>query len=390
MSGPQARRPPIVLGGGSVMHYRWLTFTAVVSVVPAACAWAGQLVIVDDIPGTFMDITASGTILELGGNDEIVIVTTIGNEIFPSGSVVVANNGGLGFAFPPSNDLPPVNEHIPSSVAFGGGRALLPFWDDIDDKNGDVLELQTEEMLIIQWNDLILTGTGDTVTFQVQIFGDPVGGPDAVQAGTSTWQRRPVGQVNTFADVFTIGDVDLDGFDDVLVRSTDGKIVQWFRHPGAADLEPIFPPPDAVPDRFNFPWPVFTLTEFDDQEPEAIAIGDVTGDGQVEVLIAAGGAVFWYDGTSAETVFDPWSPNTIIQDSAPDAADAAAAGGLAPGSGVGVTGVDTATVINTLLVVDLDQDGRADIVGTLNRRSGAGLSDDRLVWYRNTHTDGEE
>ena len=119
------------------MHYRWLTFTAVVSVVPAACAWAGQLVIVDDIPGTFMDITASGTILDLGGNDEIVIVTTIGNEIFPSGSVVVANNGGLGFAFPPSNDLPPVNEPIPSTVAFGGGRALLPFWDDIDDKNGD-------------------------------------------------------------------------------------------------------------------------------------------------------------------------------------------------------------------------------------------------------------
>ena len=182
MSGPQARRPPIVLGGGSVMHYRWLTFTAVVSVVPAACAWAGQLLIVDDIPGTFMDITASGTILELGGDDEIVIVTTIGNEIFPPGAVVVANNGGLGFAFPPSNDLPPVNEPIPSTAAFGGGRALLPFWDDIDDKNGDVLELQTEDMLIIQWNDLILTGTGDTVTFQVQIFGHPLGGPEAVFA----------------------------------------------------------------------------------------------------------------------------------------------------------------------------------------------------------------
>ena len=201
---------------------------------------------------------------------------------------------------------------------------------------------------------------------------------------------RPSGQVDTNANVIAIGDIDGDGFDDVLVRSTPGRAVQWFRRPGPDTIEPIFPPDDPVPDRFNFPWPVFTLTEFDDQEPEAIAIGDVTGDGQVEVLIAAGGAVFWYDGTSAETVFDPWSPNTIIPDSAPDAADAAAAGGLAPGSGVGVTGVDTATVINTLLVVDLDQDGRADIVGTLNRRSGAGLSDDRLVWYRNTNTEGEE
>lgn len=164
------------------MHYRRLTFIAAVSVVPAACAWAGQLVIVDDIPGTFMDITTSGTILELGGDGEIVIGTTIGNEIFPSGAVVRHHNGGLGFAFPPSNDLAPFNEPIPSTAAFGGGRALLPFWDDIDDKNGDVFEFQNEDVLIIQWNDLLLTGTSDTVTFQVQIFGDPVGGPEAVFA----------------------------------------------------------------------------------------------------------------------------------------------------------------------------------------------------------------
>ena len=50
-------------------------------------------------------------------------------------------------------------------------------------------------------------------------------------------------------------------------------------------------------------------------------------------------------------------------------------------------GLDTTTVINTLLIVDLDADGRNDIVGTLDRRAGSGLSDDRLVWYRNTKSD---
>jgi len=54
---------------------------------------------------------------------------------------------------------------------------------------------------------------------------------------------------------------------------------------------------------------------------------------------------------------------------------------------VGVTAVDTSTHINTLLVVDLDGDGKNDVVGTLDRRSGAGLSDDRIVWYRNVRSD---
>ena len=122
-----------------------------------------------------------------------------------------------------------------------------------------------------------------------------------------------------------------------------------------------------------------------------MAVGDVTGDGKVELAIAAEGAVFWYDGTIGATVYDPWAPNTIIQDRPPDTTDAAQAGSTpAPGAGVGVTEVDTSTHVNSLLIVDLDADGRPDIVGTLDRRSGAGLSDDRLVWYRNTRTESGE
>ncbi len=198
------------------------------------------------------------------------------------------------------------------------------------------------------------------------------------------WQGRPVGQVDTGADVIAIGDVDTDGFDDILVRSTNGQIIQWFRRPNSLTIEPEFPPSDPVPDRFNFPWPVFTLTEFDGQTPQAIAIGDVTNDGQNEVMIAVEGGVFWYDGTINATVYDPWVANTIIQDTASDGGDGTTVGGVTPGAGVGVQAVDTSTNINALLIVDLDGDGRNDIIGTLDRRSGAGLSDDRLVWYRNT------
>lgn len=202
------------------------------------------------------------------------------------------------------------------------------------------------------------------------------------------WERRPVGQMDTGADNLTIGDVDGDGFDDVVVRSTFG-VVQWFRRPTAVPIEPEFPPNDPVPNRFNFPWQVFTMTEFPSDSPEAVAVGDVTGDGQVELVIAAGGAAFWFDGSVADSVFDPWSPNTIIQDSAEDMV---AGGGTAaaPGAGVGVGVTDTSTVINTLLIVDVDGDGRNDIIGTLDRRSGSGVSDDRIVWYRNVRTEEDD
>jgi len=238
-------------------------------------------------------------------------------------------------------------------------------------------------------------------------------GPGAVSSGVSDgfrlfadqWQDRPIGQVDTAADVLAIGDIDADGFDDLVVRSIDGQIVQWFRRPNPLSIQPEFPPNDAVPDRFDFPWPVFTLAEFRGREPEGIAAGDVTGDGHVDVIAAAGGAVYWYDGTVSASVYDPWFSNTIIQDNSndidgdgvPDSLDGCPNDPNKIDAGIcgcGLADPDCTTPnlpafpthINTLLVVDLDQDGRNDILATLDRRTGAGLSDDELVWYRNIRT----
>ena len=193
--------------------------------------------------------------------------------------------------------------------------------------------------------------------------------------------------IATWADILAPGDIDGDGERDVVVRSTTGQIVQWFRRPTGAAIEPIFPPDDPVPDRTTavFPWQVYTLAVFDGQEPEAITVGDITGDGQVEVMIAAEGAVYWYDGTIGGSLFDEWVSSTVIRDNPPDETDPTATSPGVPG-GAGVTDVDTSTHINTLLVVDLDGDGKNDIIGTLDRRNGSGLSDDRLVWYRNTRS----
>lgn len=234
--------------------------------------------------------------------------------------------------------------------------------------------------------DVIATFT-NAISRNIRWARNPVNPSGSVAAG---WEQRPIGQVDTAADIVALGDVDNDGSDDILVRSANGQLVQWFRRPAGPNtdvLEPEFPPPDPVPDRFNFPWPVYTLTEFREQEPEAIAIGDVTGDGLNDVMVAVAGGVFWYDGTVSDTVFDPWYPNAIIQDSPTRTTVSDSEDGAAPGAGVGVGAVDVSTHINTLLIVDLDGDGKNDIVGTLDRRAGSGLSDDRLVWYRNVRTD---
>ena len=272
---------------------------------------------------------------------------------------------------------------------------------DIDnDGDLDVLACVSNALsLNVRWvrNPLVAHTPGGPDGFNEVIQG----ASDGWRFITTSWQERPIGQIDTGADVMALGDIDGDGDDDVVVRSANGQVVQWFRRPNALTVAPEFPPNDPVPTRFNFPWPVFTLTEFNGQEPEAIALGDLTGDGKLNLVAAAEGAVFWYDGTVSGTVFDPWKPNTIIQDSPVEPMDTIMtttssapptdpnAGGAAPGAGVGVEEVDTSTHINALLVVDLDADGRNDIVGTLDRRSGAGLSDDRLVWYRNTRTEDE-
>ncbi|HKQ46776.1 MAG TPA: hypothetical protein VJZ71_01765 [Phycisphaerae bacterium] len=140
------------------------------------------------VPGTFLDISTSGTLLSLNDDDEVVINTTVGNAAFPAGTVVVANNGGLGFpAVPGENDLDSANAPLPATGAFNGRQSAIAFWDDLkgDDfalrggKNGGVYCKEVGTVLVVQWHDRpvvsSLRGSG-TVRFQIQIYGGvPVG-----------------------------------------------------------------------------------------------------------------------------------------------------------------------------------------------------------------------
>ncbi len=146
------------------------TVTAVIlALCVFSCAANGALEIVDNLPGTFIDISVDGTPLNLSGDDVAQITTTMGNALFPSGRVVVSNNGGMGFD-PPVDYLAPVNQPRPSKDAFGGGQVMMAFWDDIGNEMGDVLWYEINYTLIVQWHDHTFEGSSDSARFQIQIF----------------------------------------------------------------------------------------------------------------------------------------------------------------------------------------------------------------------------
>lgn len=261
----------------------------------------------------------------------------------------------------------------------------------------------------------IVTGWADAISQNVRWHRNPLmeQGPDALVQGlfintngeaadtngvstpfdesiavlSTTWERRPIGAVDGNVGALTIGDMDNDGFPDVFVRDAESNTALWFRRPTLDDgIDPQFPPdnPDTAtgdntptPDRFDFPWQVFAMDAYDQFRPNGIATGDLTNDGQTDAVVAVGGALFWYDHTTTESnsPLDQWGRDFVLDDTKLN------------GTTDDPTDIDFAndgTLINQMLVVDLDGDGVNDILATFDRRVNGGLTDDTIVWFRNT------
>ena len=195
--------------------------------------------------------------------------------------------------------------------------------------------------------------------------------PDDFHISDGQWQTGFVAQLATGADIARLADVDGDGSVDVVVRSTGGALIQWFRNPGGATTTPLR----------SIPWQVYTLAEFVDRTPAALAVGDITADGRLEVISSAGGGLAWFGPASTAQVFDQWIEHLIVDDEPPGSPF----GGPAT-TDPNVTPAEVAgsTFINSILVVDLDGDGAQDIIATLDRSGLSGLSNDAIVWFRNT------
>ncbi|NOX58465.1 MAG: hypothetical protein GXP29_06360 [Planctomycetes bacterium] len=202
---------------------------------------------------------------------------------------------------------------------------------------------------------------------------------------STSWEERPIGTVDGDVGNIVVGDMDNDGFEDVLVRSFNQSVTMWFRRPTLdTGVDPTFPPdnPDATagdntptPDRFNFPWQVFVLDDFAPFRPVGLAIGDLTNDGLNDATVSVGGALYWFDSTLASNIFDEWGRAFVLDDTKENGAT---------DDPTDIDFVDNGTLINDLLIADIDGDGVNDIVATFDRRVDSGLADDTIVWFRNT------
>lgn len=144
--------------------------------VASASLAAAQVRFVDELPGTFIDISSTGTNLNLVDDGEAPFTSTVGNSLLPAGPIRVGRNGGVRFGGGSSpvsagDNLAPNNAALPANGAFFRQEALLPYWDDLD--GGDVFVQEVSGRLIIQWEDVQVQGAAllDRMSFQVQVFG---------------------------------------------------------------------------------------------------------------------------------------------------------------------------------------------------------------------------
>ncbi|UCC30662.1 MAG: VCBS repeat-containing protein [Phycisphaerales bacterium] len=210
-------------------------------------------------------------------------------------------------------------------------------------------------------------------TMNVRWYRNPaVDIPDDYHITGGGWQVGNVSQIASGADIVSLGDIDRDGIVDVLMRSTNGGLIQWLKGPEGPTTSPLR----------SIPWQVYTLAEFTERSPEALALGDLNSDGQLEVVASASGGLAWFDSQAAPSVYDQWIEHLIIDDQAPG------------GSGNSLATTDPnvepqeiagTTLINSIVVVDLDGDGANDVIATLDRSGLSGLTNDALAWFRNTN-----
>lgn len=155
------------------------THNAAVAAVFAAVlasAASGQVVaIVNTMAGNFVDISTTGTPLNLSDDGKITITSGIMSAFFGTNVVTVSNNMAVGFGpGAVGGTAGPVNTTIPSPALFGGQQSVAVLWDNPGPGTGGLSNVFYEEFAdryVIQWNMLPKGDPGSTTTMELQVFG---------------------------------------------------------------------------------------------------------------------------------------------------------------------------------------------------------------------------
>ncbi|MCA9257780.1 MAG: PPC domain-containing protein [Planctomycetales bacterium] len=174
-------------------------------------------------PGAFVDISSTGTRLAISDDGAVRITTTVGNSLFPAGTVTISNNGGI--IAGNASALSALNSPLPEASI---GVALLPYWADIDSDTGAVYWQERlvngQQALIVQWNERPMYPNTGAGTFQVILFAS---GPELARFAYRDVDFSPAA---SFGSQATIG-----------IQTDPGRFVQFsYNEASLANNDVIF------------------------------------------------------------------------------------------------------------------------------------------------------
>jgi MYXO-CTERM domain-containing protein len=145
---------------------------AIVGAALATSAASAQVTIVNNLPGSWIEINQTGTALNLSDDGAADIATTVSNALFAPGTARVGSNGAVRFGGT-GTSLAFSNAAIPASGNFSlTSQVLDPFWDDFNTSsgtNGNIYWQDVGGTLVVEWDHAAFFASSDTATFQIQV-----------------------------------------------------------------------------------------------------------------------------------------------------------------------------------------------------------------------------
>ncbi|HPF39333.1 MAG TPA: VCBS repeat-containing protein [Phycisphaerae bacterium] len=177
--------------------------------------------------------------------------------------------------------------------------------------------------------DIVSTAPGES-TDRVAWYGNPT------NPSTDAWPKVAIGNLPA-AGRLAVADLNVDGREDVIAINRPGRQVGWY-------VRPVDP---------TQAWSGFQITQYNAATPVDLAVADIDGNSQPDLVIATQqpGSLRWFTPVSVQT--SVWTEN-MLRDLNED-----------------VTAIATA---------DFDADGRPDVTGLLLGATAAG---DSVSWFEN-------
>lgn len=146
---------------------------AVVACAAASSAAFGQLSIVSNISGTFVDIAAPANLVAGSQNDDasapITIPAGFGNAVLASGTASACTNGRMTATVD--------NTFTNTSMSASSLAGYYPYFDDLHTGRtttgspaSGIYAAQVGDAFVVQWVGELFNNNGSMFTFQVQIF----------------------------------------------------------------------------------------------------------------------------------------------------------------------------------------------------------------------------